>query len=97
MKSGNLNFLKPYGPLQVCKGTALPLLDDVRDRFRAPTGLSPAKEPQVHTEEKAAWSSELIWKLCRRDSTFVPVGNGNTVPQTYSLLSSHATDIMEAQ
>jgi len=26
MKSGNLNFLEPSGPLQVCNGTALPLL-----------------------------------------------------------------------
>ena len=24
-KSGNLNFLEPSGPLQVCNGTALPL------------------------------------------------------------------------
>jgi len=25
MKSGDLNFLKPSGPLQACNGTALPL------------------------------------------------------------------------
>jgi len=25
MKSENLNFLEPSGPLQVCNGTALPL------------------------------------------------------------------------
>jgi len=25
MKSGNLNFLEPCGPLQACNGTALPL------------------------------------------------------------------------
>jgi len=25
-KSGNLNFLEPFGPLQACNGTALPLL-----------------------------------------------------------------------
>jgi hypothetical protein len=24
MKSGNLNFLEPFGPLQACNGTALP-------------------------------------------------------------------------
>ena len=24
MKSGNLNFLEPFGPVQACKGTALP-------------------------------------------------------------------------
>jgi len=26
MKSGNLNFLEPSGPLQACNGTALPYL-----------------------------------------------------------------------
>jgi hypothetical protein len=25
MKSGNLNFLEPSGPIQACNGTALPL------------------------------------------------------------------------
>ena len=25
MKSGNLNFLEPSGPVQACNGTALPL------------------------------------------------------------------------
>ena len=25
MKSGNLNFLETFGPLQACNGTALPL------------------------------------------------------------------------
>jgi hypothetical protein len=27
MKSGNLNFLEPSGPLQACNGTALPFLN----------------------------------------------------------------------
>jgi hypothetical protein len=26
MKSGNLNFLEPSGPLQACNGTVLPFL-----------------------------------------------------------------------
>ena len=26
MKSGNLNFLEPSGPVQACKGTALPFI-----------------------------------------------------------------------
>jgi len=29
MKSGNLNFLEPSGPLQACNGTALPQLEDL--------------------------------------------------------------------
>ena len=34
MKSGNLNFLEPSGPLQACKGTALTrsLLDDIKTK-----------------------------------------------------------------
>jgi len=31
MKSGNLNFLEPSGPLQACNGTALPLSFDTRE------------------------------------------------------------------
>jgi hypothetical protein len=27
MKSGNLNFLEPSGPLQVCNGIGLPSID----------------------------------------------------------------------
>ena len=35
MKSGNLNFLEPSGPLQACNGTALPLLatNDMRRKY----------------------------------------------------------------
>ena len=29
MKSGNLNFLEPSGPLQACNGTALPRISDL--------------------------------------------------------------------
>ena len=32
MKSGNLNFLEPSGPLQVCNGTALPHIDKLSVR-----------------------------------------------------------------
>jgi len=31
MKSGNLNFPEPSGPLQACNGTALPTLYCVHD------------------------------------------------------------------
>ena len=33
MKSGNLNFLEPSGPLQACNGTALPLPIKFGDPF----------------------------------------------------------------
>jgi len=31
MKSGNLNFLEPSGPLQACNGTDLPLQKGKKD------------------------------------------------------------------
>ena len=31
MKSENLNFLEPFGPLQACNGTALPLPANVEN------------------------------------------------------------------
>ena len=34
MKSGNLNFLKPSGPLQTCNGTALPLYSIITVQYR---------------------------------------------------------------
>jgi len=34
MKSGNLNFLEPSGPLQACNGTALPYWDTEGLSFR---------------------------------------------------------------
>ena len=34
MKSGNLNFLEPSGPLQACNGTALPFIYGVRCQLR---------------------------------------------------------------
>jgi len=33
MKSGNLNFLEPSGPLQVCNGTDLPLYSTLINFF----------------------------------------------------------------
>jgi len=42
MKSGNLNFLEPSGPLQACKGTALPfrfLQTKLRGVFRLEIAL----------------------------------------------------------
>jgi len=41
MKSGNLNFLEPSGPLRVCNGTALPLLDVVGGQRHSLAALTP--------------------------------------------------------
>ena len=40
MKSGNLNFLKPSGPLQACNGTALPLPVEIQN----PVALEPDRQ-----------------------------------------------------
>jgi len=34
MKSGNVNFLEPFGSLQACNGTALPLLVIVQEYIK---------------------------------------------------------------
>ena len=34
MKSGNLNFLESSGPLQACKGTALPFTALIEGEFK---------------------------------------------------------------
>ena len=82
-KVARMYSVKTYGGVELYIRPLLTLpVVDVCDRLRAPTALSPGKEPQVLTEEKAACSSELVWTLCRRDSTFVPARNRNTVPQT---------------
>jgi hypothetical protein len=55
MKSGNLNFLEPSGPLQACKGTALPLYIIIRILIHfslcAPNFMLPACRP--HFSEAA--------------------------------------------
>ena len=35
MKSGDLNFLEPSGPLQACNGTALPFITEVVSVYNA--------------------------------------------------------------
>jgi len=42
MKSGDLNFLEPSGPLQACNGTALLLVANVEECTRAETGVGAA-------------------------------------------------------
>jgi hypothetical protein len=43
MKSGNLNFLEPSGPLQVCNGTALPYLYKLIIYLRSLMDLDPVR------------------------------------------------------
>jgi len=42
MKSGDLNFLEPYGPLQACNGTALPSRCNI-DRISKNLNASPRR------------------------------------------------------
>jgi len=46
MKSGNLNFLEPSGPLQACKRTALPLV------VVAVEVLADFPNPETHLKKK---------------------------------------------
>ena len=39
MKSGNINFLEPSGPLQTCNGTALPLLSFQKKKRLPPSSV----------------------------------------------------------
>jgi hypothetical protein len=53
MKSGNLNFLEPSGPLQACNGTALPLpltlpLPLPLPISGLPVGLKKKRHVQIH-------------------------------------------------
>lgn len=64
--------LKTYGGVELYVRLLLTLaLDDVRDRLRAPAALSPAKEPQVHTEEKeGCMFLRAVWSLQKRFSFY---------------------------
>jgi len=57
MKSGNLNFLEPSGPLQACNGTALPLLCDISYELKKNQAL------QTLRESSAIKSVELFHKI----------------------------------
>jgi hypothetical protein len=53
MKSGNLNFLEPSGPLQACNGIALPLpyrMKILLGDFNAKVGRKNIFKPTVGTE-----------------------------------------------
>jgi len=45
MKSGNLNFLEPSGPLQACNGTALPFIFLLLDDYILGIHATPVIEP----------------------------------------------------
>jgi len=38
MKSGNLNFVEPFGPLQACNGIALPYFTFISSSYAGPGG-----------------------------------------------------------
>jgi hypothetical protein len=75
MKSGNLNFLEPSGPLQACNGTALPLLlppscavvmKSENLNFLEPSGLHQACNGTVlpfdgrHSVDVVWWSQQSL-------------------------------------
>ena len=56
LKSGNLDFLEPCGPLQACNGTALPLQRVAEGSFLA--------------EEEATQRTTLFWAVTQRVVVF---------------------------
>jgi len=63
MKSGNLNFLEPFGPLQACNGTALPLQTIKTTRVNCGRGgLGNCEVLQLAAVFK--WVSRLAHLLC---------------------------------
>ena len=47
MKSGNLNFLEPSGPLQACNGTALPFFTYILRNVAAGRAMEPGGDRAV--------------------------------------------------
>ena len=65
MKSGNLNFLEPSGPLQACNGTALPLPFSIvyLSALRKPlTGVDQLRHPRASDVKIFYWST-VEWPL----------------------------------
>jgi len=77
-KSGNLNFLEPSGPLQVCNGTALPFVERlcmdvciVLYKFNAPSivhhntvtlRITKSDKDKNATADNSTFSSESVTK-----------------------------------
>ena len=67
MKSGNLNFLEPSGPLRACNGTALPLHTRGADKSLArPTSRCRRVELIVSLERQVCSCAELQVFSCYR-------------------------------
>jgi len=73
MKSGNLNFLEPSGPLQALNGTDLPTFftkvkvvlsffkqEGMVKQLRAPAALFPRIESAVLTGWEARWTVRVV-------------------------------------
>jgi len=68
MKSGNLNFLEPSGPLQACNGTDLPLIFGSLRLFMMTTNLfiSDSPLPPPHSGAKASLFTRFLDHTQRR-------------------------------
>ena len=74
MKSGNLNFLEPSGPLQACNGTDLPLFivfslvgdPEGKRRIGRPSRIWEDEiKMEVKEKDEMAWTG-FIWHKIRR-------------------------------
>jgi hypothetical protein len=89
MKSGNLNFLEPSGPLQACNGTALPLMSGRRGTKFAP-------------DIRHIYPSINFYAPLRRNKTLLdvifllqnPYFVPSTTPKIFSVLFCSTLDIL---
>jgi hypothetical protein len=73
MKSGNLNFLEPSGPLQACNGTALPL----HSYLTANTAFKPSSWCDIVRKVLYSWNAVTLCQVRQtvtiaRDSSQYP-------------------------
>ena len=64
IKSGNLNFLEPSGPLQACNGTALPFLHVKSRRSQWPRGLRQRSAAACLLKLWVRIPPEALWSIC---------------------------------
>ena len=67
MKSGNLNFLEPSGPLQACNGTTLPLKELDRENFQ---GVNTTDILNYWTIRRRLSSETWTWIISRLNRVF---------------------------
>jgi len=71
MKSENLNFLKPSGPLQACNGTALPIYYHHNGiiELRLPSDPPLVRSKATHNTRSSMYTTHSVITICTHLST----------------------------